>query len=293
MMRTLCLVGMALSVEAQPLPPKGGAIPLQELIQQGKPSGGNGNREIRRFRDAVSNSRPALQRGGGNVAWDEAMSYLGRFEGTSTDPLRRLELANAYQELGDLMGGPYGWNAGQSGRAVASYQRAMFLLGGRDGGWAGMGSRGMPRGYGQSLESLATRLTLLNAPFFLLNGGGFGGAQPIEPPRQALPVQPTPPLANVPLPRADTSPEGVEVTEQFATVSGRAQALLGSVDDLRQSLGARGLTIHEDIAGSLGRVRLYMELAAVSIEQGAWANARRQLEKADYEAGKLARHLGR
>ena len=167
----------------------------------------------------------------------------------------------------------------------------MFLLGG--GGRFGGNSRNFPRGYNQSLETLATRLTLLNAPYALFNGDGFGNQAPADPPRPALSVQSSPPLVNMPLARPDTPPEGVELLEQFATVSGRAQALLGSVDDLRQTLGSRGLSIHEETAGSLGRLRLYLELAATSLEQASWANARRQLEKADYEAAKLARHLGR
>ncbi len=128
--------------------------------------------------------------------------------------------------------------------------------------------------------------------------GGYGPSQqPEQPSRQAIAVQPTGGISPPPqLPSglsAGEIKEANEVREQYVNAAGRAQALVGSVDDLRQSLGGRGLTLHEDLAGSVGRMRLYFELAVDSMQNSAWADARRQIEKADYEAGKLARQLGR
>jgi hypothetical protein len=255
------------------------------LLAQALPKAGNYSQDLRRFRSSLSSNR-----GGAPVQWDDAIGYLGSLEPTATDPARRLELASAYQDLGDVLGGPYGRNVGRSGAAVRCYQRAMFLLGA--GGGIGFPRGGYPRGYEQSLESLATRLTLLNAPF-LFGGGVWGDRTPAEPPRPALTVQPSPGLPSPPLLRPDMPAEAVALLEQFATTSARAQALLDGVDELRQTLGARGLSVHPEIASSLGRVRLYLELAATSLDQDGWANARRQLEKAEYEASRLARHLGR
>jgi hypothetical protein len=285
----------AACLEAQP------ALPLERVLQQRRTANTFEARDLRNFRQALSSSRPQLERGSSQIVWDDAIGYLGGFEAGATSPDHRLELANTYRDLGDRLGGPYGRNLGQSAAAVRCYQRAMFLLGGAGpfvgqsqaasfGG--GFGSRRNPRGFDQSLESLAMRLTLLNAPFLLGGGGLFSDPNPAPPPRPPVSFQPSPPLAGLPVPPRGTSPEGVELVEQFANVSARGQALLSSVDDLRQSLAARGLTIHGDIASSLSRLRLYLELAATSLEQESWANARRQLEKAQYEAGKLARHLG-
>jgi len=291
-MRLATFLLFAACLEAQP------GLPLERVLQQRRTANTFEARDLRNFRQALSSSRPQLERGSSHIVWDDAIGYLGGFEAGATNPDHRLELANTYRDLGDMLGGPYGRNLGQSAAAVRCYQRAMFLLGGAApvaqsaafGG--GFGSRRSARGFDQSLESLAMRLTLLNAPFLLGGGGLFGDPNPAPPPRPPVAFQASPPLAGLPVPPRGTSPEGVELVEQFANVSGRGQALLSSVDDLRQSLAARGLTIHGDIASSLSRFRLYLELAATSLEQESWPNARRQLEKANYEAGKLARHLG-
>jgi hypothetical protein len=236
--------------------------------------------DLQKFRAAVNGSRTVFQRGGAQAVshytplFGNAYGYLGGLEAGAVDPARRRQLANAYQDLGDLLGNPNGYNVGQRALAIQCYQRAMFLMG--NGG-----------GYGRDMEGLATRLTLLNAPYLMY------GQQAMEPERPAVAVEPTPGILIPPPSRQGEGAEAAEVREAYVAATGRAQALIGNVDELRASLGARGLTLHADIAGSLARMRLYFELAADSMANAAWADARRQIEKGDYEAGKLAKHVGR
>ena len=252
------------------------APPLERILKE-KPQ------DLQRFRSAVTGSRPVFQRGGAGVVnqygplFGNAYGYLGGLEAGAVDPGRRRQLAYAYQDLGDLLGNPYGYNVGQQGLAIQCYQRAMYL----------MGTGGSRR----DMELLATRLTMLNAPY-LLYGQGLQ-QRPAEPERPPVEVKPTPGILMPPAMKAGEGPEAAEVREAYVAATGRAQALIGNVDELRGSLGARGLTLHADIAGSLARMRLYFELAADSMANAAWTEARRQIEKGDYEAGKLAKHLGR
>lgn len=272
-MRYLFLAFLALPALPQ-------ALPLEQLLKQ--PPAASGTQDLQRFRGAVSRSIPVLKRGNPNQfapAYGSAYSYLNGLEGGASDPARRRQLAYAYQDLGDMLGSPYGFNAGQQALAIQCFQRAMYLLGGG----------GMNPGSSRDLELLATRLTMLNAPFLMY---GQSERQP-EPARAPIEVKPTPGILIPPAPKAGEAREAAEVREMYVAASGRAEGLIANVDEVRTSLGARGLTLHSDIAGSLARMRLYFELAAESMSAGAWADARRQIEKGDYEAGRLAKHLGR
>lgn len=269
-MRSVLLLVGSMCVWTQTAPP------LERILKE-KPQ------DLQRFRSAVNNSRPVFQRGGAGVVnqygplFGNAYGYLGGLEAGAVDPGRRRQLAYAYRDLGDLLGNPYGYNVGQRTLAIQCYQRAMYL----------MGAGGSQR----DLELLATRLTMLNAPYLMYGQGMQQG--PVEPERPPVEVKPTPGILMPPPSKTGEGPEAAEVRESYVAATGRAQALIASVDELRGSLGARGLTLHADIAGSLARMRLYFELAADSMANAAWADARRQIEKGDYEAGKLAKHLGR
>jgi len=276
-MRMILLIVCSMCVWTQTAPP------LERIIKGRPAAAANGTQDLQRFRTAVNGSRTVFQRGGAstvnqyNPLFGNAYGYLGGLEAGAVNPGRRQQLAYAYQDLGDLLGNPYGYNVGQQALAIQCYQRAMYL----------MGNGGSSR----DMELLATRLTMLNAPY-LMYGQGMQQRAP-EPERPPVEVTPTPGILMPPLIKAGEGPEAAEVREAYVAATGRAQALIANVDEIRGSLGARGLTLHADIAGSLARMRLYFELAADSMANGAWADAKRQIEKGDYEAGKLAKHVGR
>ena len=275
-MRSVMLIVCSTCIWAQTAPP------LERIIKGKQPVTANGTRDLQQFRSAVNGSRTVFQRGGAstvnryNPLFGNAYGYLGGLEAGAVNPGRRQQLAYAYQDLGDLLGNPNGYNVGQQPLAIQCYQRAMYLMG--NGGSSG------------DLESLAMRLTLLNAPFMMF---GQDTRQPTEPERPAVEVRATPGILMPPAIKTGEGPEAAEARELYVAATGRAQALIGNVDEIRGSLGARGLTLHADIAGSLARMRLYFELAADSMANGAWSDAKRQIAKGDYEAGKLAKHVGR
>ena len=276
-MRIVMLIVCSTCIWAQTAPP------LERIIKGKPPVTANGTQDLQRFRSAVNGSRTVFQRGGAstvnqyNPLFGNAYGYLGGLEAGAVNPGRRQQLAYAYQDLGDLLGNPNGYNVGQQPLAIQCYQRAMYLMG--NGGSSG------------DLESLAMRLTLLNAPFMMF--GQDTRQRPAEPERPPVEVRATPGILMPPAIKTGEGPEAAEVREAYVAATGRGQALIGNVDEIRGSLGARGLTLHADIAGSLARMRLYFELAADSMANGAWSDAKRQIAKGDYEAGKLAKHVGR
>ena len=171
-MRSVMLIVCSTCIWAQTAPP------LERIIKGKQPVTANGTRDLQQFRSAVNGSRTVFQRGGAstvnryNPLFGNAYGYLGGLEAGAVNPGRRQQLAYAYQDLGDLLGNPNGYNVGQQPLAIQCYQRAMYLMG--NGGSSG------------DLESLAMRLTLLNAPFMMF---GQDTRQPTEPERPAVEVQ--------------------------------------------------------------------------------------------------------
>jgi hypothetical protein len=125
-----------------------------------------------------------------------------------------------------------------------------------------------------------------------------GGPNAPEPaPGQPPPVPLSPPFAaqapmleNVPVADRSTADE---LRSRYETSAARAAAAWQNAELLRQNLAREGLALNTQTAASLARLQVYFGLAAGDLQERDWAEAKTNLERAEYETEKVFKTVGR
>lgn len=120
---------------------------------------------------------------------------------------------------------------------------------------------------------------------------------PGPPPAEMQPGQGQPP----PFPLEPPAPREVagadrevatDLTIRYRTSAGHAANAWKNAEDLRMRLEADGMTVNDDIAASVARLRMDLILAAEALGVHDWAEAQANLERADYETRRLEKSVG-
>jgi hypothetical protein len=215
-------------------------------------------------------------------------AYLAAVELMARDPAMRLAVGRAYSDLGDLQAGRNGTGFGNRDAALSSYRRAGAVFGDLSRG------RTNERQLERDLEVLGTRMAILGAPLPLLNQPSPPPAAPRNSP-QAESAEPPftlrPPVAEgVP---ASQRAEMEQLRERYVNAAGNAVAAWQNAESLRRNLAAEGMSLNNALAAALSRMQLYLQLAASSLENREWADARQNLERAEYQTEKVLKSIGR
>jgi hypothetical protein len=83
-----------------------------------------------------------------------------------------------------------------------------------------------------------------------------------------------------------------EVRSRYESDLARATAAWQNIEDLRRRLAARGLALASQTAASVARLQLDFEMAVKGLREHDWAEVRTDLERAEYETGKVFRAVG-
>jgi hypothetical protein len=116
-------------------------------------------------------------------------------------------------------------------------------------------------------------------------------------PDEAKPAPGVPPFAlqapvieNVP---ADQKQTAEELSARYDAAAGPAAAAWQNAEVLSQNLAARGMALNATLSSAVARLQLYFEGAAQSLRERDWADARTNLERAEYETNKILKVVGR
>jgi hypothetical protein len=134
-------------------------------------------------------------------------------------------------------------------------------------------------------------------------GYGYGAFVPggVAAPEPA-PAQPPPIPSGPPFAVQAPSIEGIsaadrstadELRARYETSAARAAAAWQNADVLRQNLAREGLSLNTQTAASLARLQVYFGLAAGDLQERDWAEAKTNLERAEYETNKVFQTVGR
>lgn len=108
-------------------------------------------------------------------------------------------------------------------------------------------------------------------------------------PQQQIQQAPQPPQPVEPAIPADMD----EVREKYARVAAKVQSAAETAAPVQQNLQQRGLSLNNDTAASLTRMRAFLEQAKGEIARHDTAAARENLERAEYEAARVFKYFGR
>lgn len=215
------------------------------------------------------------------------ISYLAALDIISRDPEMRYALARAYRTVGDLEGNPNAQSLGYRTEALNSYRRAGLLFG------------GLPRGrYGnrqtdRELEAIGMQMALLGAPFSYpaANTQAPPSAEPAAPAAQSAPFPLLPPdVKDVP---PAQKAEYHELLERYTEAASKAASAWDNVDGLRRTLVSQGMTLNTELAASLSRMQLYMQLASEGFADRDWPLVRENLTRAEGQTAKVLHSVGR
>jgi len=258
--------------------------------------------DIRRLRQAfgVDFARVLQLRPGAAPARQElvrrALGYLEQAEGLAGDTALLREVAAAYQQVGDVQGKKDGPSLGDRGGAVATYRRAALVL----------TKLGNDEAASRQFAELKNRVENLD-PSAAGNLQATPPAAAGKAVREPLRAAPTQAGAVVTTPQArpaqrKTVPRSVPATDSAAMgelklrhtqVAAQAEAAQAGIAPLRESLAQRGMALRADITAAALKMENYLSQARSEMEQGSLADARESLQRADYEAKKVLRFLGR
>jgi hypothetical protein len=250
--------------------------------------------DVDRLRGAIEQGTPYLLAANSNdyeanrEMVRRIITYLAALEAMARDPEMRYALARTYRSVADLEGNPNGQSLGYRSEALKSYRRAGMLFG------------GLPRGrYGnrqtdRELETIGMQMALLGAPFaYPADPNAQAPRSGAEPPAaaQSAPFPLLPPdVQDVP---AAEKAEYHELLERYTEAASQAASAWENVDGLRRTLAAQGMTLNTELAASLSRMQLYMQLASEGFSNRDWALVRENLERAVGQTTKVLHSVGR
>lgn len=241
--------------------------------------------DVNRVGSALSDASPILLSGGqSNYELNRELvrrtaAYLMALEVMTRDPQMRMAMGRVYRELGDIQARSAG-RFGSRMDAARNYRRAGYLF----GNLAAMRAGAYGIDYSmvdRELAGLGSRLASLES----------SAAKPTSPqtPAQPFPLQ-APQVKDVPAAQRN---EYNELSERYTTAAATASTALENVEPLRRSLEHDGMTLNTELAAGVSRMQLYLQLAAASMEERNWAEARSNIERAEYQTGKVLKAVGR
>jgi uncharacterized protein YicC (UPF0701 family) len=84
-----------------------------------------------------------------------------------------------------------------------------------------------------------------------------------------------------------------ELEQQVVQLSSRANAVSDSLNHMRQQQSAQGLGLRGDISSAQERMGMHVAKAQAALQSGDTQGARKYLDLAEGEVGKLEKFLGR
>ncbi len=102
-------------------------------------------------------------------------------------------------------------------------------------------------------------------------------------------MQKTPPLEGV---RSADKETAAELVTRYETDAAKAAAAWRNAETLRDSLGARGMSLNAQTAASVNRFQLFFEEAAAALRDHKWDEARTSLQAVEAETQKVAKAVG-
>lgn len=135
------------------------------------------------------------------------------------------------------------------------------------------------------------------APLLASSAPAGGDAPPPAqgPAPQSAPAPPpfslaAPDLGDVPPADKDVAKE---LSARYTTSAARGAAAWQNAETIRLNLAARGFTLNIETATALARMPLEFNSAADDLRSHEWDDARRDLQRAEYEADKITKTVGR
>ncbi len=219
------------------------------------------------------------------------VAYLAAMEVMARDPALRMSIGRAYRDIGDLAGSARGGNLWDREQAVSTYRRSALLFGGLSR------RRNSERQLESEMEVLGTRMAMLGIPFSLTNQQYPDSAQASPESSAAAPAASEAPFPLMPpsvakVPAADKA-QLEELREAYLNTASKAATAWQNAETIRLNLAARGMSLNAELAGSLARMQLYLQLAVSDLESRTWADARQNIERADYQTEKVFKSVGR
>ncbi len=99
-----------------------------------------------------------------------------------------------------------------------------------------------------------------------------------------------PQIENVP--EAEKEAAG-DLRTRYDLAASQAVVAAQLAEGIQRNLEMRGMSLNTATATSLTRLPVYFDLAAVALSTHQWAEARTNLDRAEYETGKVLKTLGR
>ena len=99
-------------------------------------------------------------------------------------------------------------------------------------------------------------------------------------------------------PLVDTVPDAEKDTAEdlrtrYDLAAAQAGVAAQLAEGIQRNLESRGMSLNAGTATSLARMRVYFDHAATALEAHKWADARTNLERAEYETEKVLKTVGR
>ena len=150
-------------------------------------------------------------------------------------------------------------------------------------------SPGMGTALGRAYRSVA-------ALQWLVPRMGMALPSPAPAPEAPIPAPPAPAFAlqapDVAGVSAADRPMADDLAMRYELASGKAAVAWQAAGGLRRSLQAQGLTLNVLTETSLARMQVYFDLATAALKARHWAEARTNLERAEYETEKVRKTVG-
>lgn len=227
-------------------------------------------------------SRPGVWRGGSRLDLDRSYAYLDSLQPFA---LRHaglaIAVAGAYRQLAVLQE-PYARDA-----ALSAYSASALLY----SRWLGADP-----GLRNDLVWVAGRVQGLGGTLPFLAGIPFGGPPRTPDGFDAVRMNARP-LPVPELPERVIWPAGAkapaELRAQFESVAASVDATYLAVQPIRESVASLGQSLHPDTLADLSRMQAMLELARQEILEGAFEDARQNLQIAGALAKRVGKQFGR
>lgn len=121
------------------------------------------------------------------------------------------------------------------------------------------------------------------------------GASPAGPPQPVL-IAPVPFQLRAPAgdkPADSDRLRAAELRSRYDAVAARSATAWQSAEALRLRLRARGMELNIQTSAAQAHIQLYLEMASEALQTGAWDQAMVNIERAEYETGKVMNVTGR
>ena len=126
--------------------------------------------------------------------------------------------------------------------------------------------------------------------------GQHSPSNPQPPTQQAIaPNQPRFALQAPLLDKVPTADQATadDLSNQYEMAATKASIAWKSANVIRQNLNAQQMTLNVQTETSLARLQLYFELATGALQSKDWAEAKTNIQRAEYETEKVLKTVGR